>query len=133
MSFDSPSLFPVDPHAHFLNSSCLDLLLIEIVPMAERLVHELEIAGGRPASSSGQQSQQHQNGAGTGKDGVVKEGGAAASTVVKADEEEVREAMFYRLESLGFRVGQGLAERYVISHVAYAVCRVYVSTGLLEG
>ena len=99
--------------------------------MAERLVHELEIAGGRPSSSSfGQQQQQQQQlqqvhgqagtgtgtgtGAGTGKDGVVKEGGAAAaSTVVKADEEEVREAMFYRLEGLGYRVGQGLAERYV--------------------
>lgn len=31
----------------------------------------------------------------------------------RMDEEEEREAVFLRLESLGFRVGQGLAERYV--------------------
>ena len=29
------------------------------------------------------------------------------------DEEEEREAVFYRLESLGYRVGQGLVERCV--------------------
>lgn len=29
----------------------------------------------------------------------------------QADEEEVRETTFFRLESLGYRVGQGLAER----------------------
>lgn len=29
----------------------------------------------------------------------------------RMDEEEQREATFYRLESLGYRVGQGLAER----------------------
>lgn len=29
----------------------------------------------------------------------------------KMEEEELREATFYRLESLGYRVGQGLAER----------------------
>lgn len=43
MSFETP-LPPFrasDPHATFLNSSCLDLLLIEIVPMAYRLAGEL--------------------------------------------------------------------------------------------
>lgn len=30
----------------------------------------------------------------------------------KLDEEEQREATYYRLESLGYRVGQGLAERF---------------------
>lgn len=29
------------------------------------------------------------------------------------DDEEARESTFFRLESLGCRVGQGLAERYV--------------------
>ena len=28
------------------------------------------------------------------------------------DDEEIRETTFFRLESLGYRVGQGLAERY---------------------
>ncbi len=43
MSFETP-LPPFrasDPHATFLNSSCLDLLLIEMVPMAYRLAGEL--------------------------------------------------------------------------------------------
>ncbi|OJD11590.1 hypothetical protein AJ78_07661 [Emergomyces pasteurianus Ep9510] len=78
MSFDTP-LPPFnasDPHARFLSASCLDLLLIELVPMAERLAEEL-----------------------SGVDG-------------KLDQEEHREATFYRLETLGFRVGQGLAERF---------------------
>ncbi|MCJ1227735.1 Trafficking protein particle complex subunit 33 [Toensbergia leucococca] len=81
MSFETP-LPPYnasDPHATFLNSSCLDLLLIEMVPMAYRLANELSI--------------QMPNG-----DKLV-------------DEEEHREAAFRRLETLGYRVGQGLVER----------------------
>ena len=83
MSFETPlPLYNAsDPYATFLNASCLDLLLIEIVPMAYRLASELAI------------SPDH------GEDAAV------------ADEEEQKEAAFRRLESLGFRVGQGLAER----------------------
>ena len=80
MSFDAP-LPPYnasDPHARFLNASCLDLLLIELVPLADRLATELS---------------------------------ASASSNEKLDDEEHREAMFYRLETLGYRVGQGLVER----------------------
>ncbi|EEP78314.1 conserved hypothetical protein [Uncinocarpus reesii 1704] len=88
MSFDTtptPSFNASDPHARFLNSSCLDLLFIELVPMAERLVQELE--------------------ANNAPDGEGVAGGKAL------DEEELREATFYKLESLGYRVGLGLAER----------------------
>ncbi|KAL2365186.1 hypothetical protein RJZ56_001906 [Blastomyces dermatitidis] len=69
MSVDTlPQPFNVsDPHARFVSASCLDLLLIELVPMAERLAEEL-----------------------SGVEG-------------KLDEEEHREATFYRLETLGFR------------------------------
>lgn len=79
MSFDAP-LPPYnasDPHASFLNSTALDLLLIEIVPLAHRLANELSV------------------------------------TNEPLDDEEEREAMFYRLETLGYRVGQGLVERFV--------------------
>ena len=75
MSFDTP-LPPynaTDPYATFLSASCMDLLLIEMVPMTYRLTKKLS----------------SQN----------------------ADEEEQREAAFLRLESLGYRVGQGLVER----------------------
>lgn len=68
MSFDTP-LPPFgssDPSSSFLNSTALDLLLIEIVPLARRLANDVT----KPAP---------------------------------ADEEEEREAMFYRLEQLGFK------------------------------
>jgi hypothetical protein len=71
----TPSFNASDLNGRLLSASCLDLLLIELIPMAERMVVELG-----PSSE-------------------------------KADDEEQREATFYRLESLGYRVGQGLAER----------------------
>lgn len=80
MSFDTP-LPPFnasDPYATFLNFSCLDFLLIELVPMAYRLANELSLSE------------------------------------TKLDDDEEREAAFYRLEMLGYRVGQGLAERCVL-------------------
>lgn len=88
MSFETP-LLPYnasDPHANFLNGSCLDFLLIEIVPMAYRLAHDLSV----PAENDG------------------KTGGGA---MLMDEEEEQREAAFRRLETLGYRVGQGLVER----------------------
>ena len=83
MSFETP-LPPYnasDPLATFISASCLDLLLIEIVPMAYRLADELSV----------------------NSYGVER----------PVDEEEQREAAFRRLETLGYRVGQGLVERYV--------------------
>ncbi|KAL8791436.1 MAG: hypothetical protein Q9213_000052 [Squamulea squamosa] len=82
MSFETP-LPPYnasDPHATFLNSTCFDLLLIEMVPLAYRMAEQLTAA---------------------------RSGG---STPV--DEEEQREAVFRRLDALGYRVGQGLVERF---------------------
>ncbi|THV51403.1 hypothetical protein BGAL_0112g00240 [Botrytis galanthina] len=90
MSFESP-LPPYnasDPTATFLNSSCLDLLLIELVPLAYRTVHALD-APSSPSSSS-----------------------PNPSAPPKMEEEEERERVFYRLESLGYRVGLGLVERF---------------------
>ena len=81
MSFETP-LPPYnasDPYATFLNASCMDLLLIEMVPMAYRLASELATPG--------------------------------QDSVKPIDEDEQREAAFRRLETLGYRVGQGLVER----------------------
>lgn len=75
MSLDSASPLFSDPQARVLSSSCFDFLLIELVPMAERIAKKL----------------------------VAEE--------KDADDEEIRETTFFRLESLGYRVGQGLAER----------------------
>lgn len=82
MSFETP-LPPYnasDPDASFLNSSCFDLLLIEMVPLAHRLAGELSAApkmGSKPF-----------------------------------DEKEQREAAFQKLDTWGYRVGQGLVERF---------------------
>lgn len=73
MSFDTPA--SVEPQARALSASCLDFLLIELVPMAERLAKDLS------------------------SDDTIH------------DDDEIRETTFFRLESLGYRVGQGLAER----------------------
>ena len=76
MSFDaSAALSANDPNARAVSSSCFDFLLIELVPMAERLAKELSKSENEP------------------------------------DDDEVRETTYFRLESLGYRVGQGLAER----------------------
>ena len=83
MSFETP-LPPYnasDPHAVFINSSCFDFLLIEIVPLAERIAED--------AASASQHNE-------------------------AADEEAPKDSVFRRLESLGYRVGQGLVERYVL-------------------
>ena len=51
-------------------------------------------------------------------DGSLKSGTGGlvgANGTRKMDEEEERDAVFYRLEMLGYRVGQGLVERFVLS------------------
>ncbi|KAL4877644.1 transport protein particle component-domain-containing protein [Aspergillus karnatakaensis] len=75
MSFDASSIHLGTPD-RLLSASCLDFLLIEIVPMAERLT----------------------------KDFAVDDR--------QVDDDEIKETSFFRLESLGYRVGQGLAERF---------------------
>lgn len=57
----------------------MDLLLIEMVPMAYRVASELAVPS---------------------QDGIKP-----------IDEDEQREAAFRRLDTLGYRVGQGLIER----------------------
>lgn len=101
MSFEAvmPPYNAGDPTATFLSASCLDFLLIELVPMAYRVTNELEAS----ASSSAQ---------GTTA-AAEKDVSTAAAPRAAMDEEEERDAVFYRLETLGYRVGQGLVERYV--------------------
>ncbi|EME82149.1 uncharacterized protein MYCFIDRAFT_188929 [Pseudocercospora fijiensis CIRAD86] len=59
-----------------LNVSCLDFLLIELVPLAQRITEQLHAPG-----------------------------------TIHMDD-ETREAVFWRLDGLGYRVGQGLVERF---------------------
>ena len=68
--------------------------------MAYRVANEVD-AGASNGATAGHKEKE--NGAGSGE--KVKE--------ARMDEDEERDAVFYRLEALGYRVGQGLVERYV--------------------
>jgi len=123
MSFDAP-LPPYnasDPSATFLNSSCLDLLMIELVPMAYRVVNEVDAAAldDRIPAKAGHESVKSSSVASNVRDGGTTStaggtigGVGAGGAGRKMDEEEERDAVFYRLEMLGYRVGQGLVERF---------------------
>jgi trafficking protein particle complex subunit 6 len=110
MSFESvmPPYNSQDAAASSLNISCLDFLLIELVPLAYRVTNELEPAMPPPAHLGAQPG-----------DGSLQSGGAAipggGGSVRKMDEDEERDAVFNRLEELGYRVGQGLVERFVFT------------------
>jgi trafficking protein particle complex subunit 6 len=117
MSFENPipPYNASDPLATFLSFSCLDLLLTEMVPLAERMARRderreagiLDVDGGDEGSNSGR--------------GVVGSGAGAGAGALKAKEgdegggggEVFRDAVFFRLDGVGYRVGQGLSERYV--------------------
>jgi trafficking protein particle complex subunit 6 len=103
MSFEAvmPPYNAGDPTATFLSASCLDFLLIELVPMAYRVTNELEASSASSAP-----------GAGTSAAAAADKDTSVAPRAAM-DEEEERDAVFYRLETLGYRVGQGLVERYV--------------------
>lgn len=116
MSFESvmPPYNASDPTATFLNSSCLDFLLIELVPMASRVTRELDITPGDGSGALGDvvTSMTHsQSAAGAGPALSSANGAVRAGSARKMDEDEERDAVFYRLETMGYRVGQGLVER----------------------
>ncbi|EPE34591.1 Ligand-binding in the NO signaling and Golgi transport [Glarea lozoyensis ATCC 20868] len=120
MSFESP-LPPYnasDPSAQFLNSSCLDLLMIELVPLAWRVVRDVDLKDTTTTSTAGN-SVAGGNVGGSAKGGSISGGGAGGNSIggnegTKGEEEEQeeRDAVFYRLEMLGYRVGQGMVERF---------------------
>ncbi|KAI0013692.1 transport protein particle component [Xylariaceae sp. FL0662B] len=127
MSFDQP-LPPFnasDPTASFLSTSCLDFLLIELVPMTYRVANELEGEGEgadgavTAASSAGQgegEGPVASSGATTNNNNNTAtangSGGAGTGSRRFLDEDEERDAVFFRLEGLGYRVGLGLVERF---------------------
>ncbi|KAK0723115.1 transport protein particle component [Lasiosphaeria miniovina] len=117
MSFESvmPPYNASDPSANFLSASCLDFLLIEIVPLAYRVTNQLEFAAledAAAASNSANPSAVAAAGATTTVATTSAAGGTAAGSRRAMDEEEEREAVFYRLDTIGYRVGQGLVERF---------------------
>lgn len=148
----NPSGFPEDDIINpKLNVSCLDFLLIELVPLAQRITDQLHAreqalieefrkskilnnasasttpaAAAAPAPSSATHQQQQlltpaastttpaaatieRSAPATTTTSIAT--GAANTTTSHMDNDETREAVFWRLDGLGYRVGQGLVER----------------------
>jgi hypothetical protein len=110
-----PTTSYTDPTFSLLNTTCLDLLLIELVPMAYRITADLAqreeqwIHGSKPKRLSGTSGASNDASSTVGRG---TEGGPVGGGTATVDEEEARETVFHRLESLGYRVGLGVVERY---------------------
>lgn len=112
-----------DPTATLVNLSSLDFLLIELVPMAYRVSADLaareedwlnaDTSSASKSAAGGAGSQAENDAGSTVGVSVTGDGaGTAGAGTAPVDEEEAREAVFHRLESLGYRVGLGIVERY---------------------
>ncbi|KAG4303940.1 hypothetical protein PORY_002684 [Pneumocystis oryctolagi] len=79
----------IDPHSIFVNSSCMDFLLIEMVPLVKRMTLTTMSSKFR------------------------KDLGSDMSNLATMQyEDDEREAVYDKLELLGFKVGQRLIERF---------------------
>ncbi|KAM0334096.1 hypothetical protein ACHAQA_001116 [Verticillium albo-atrum] len=114
MSFETvmPPFNSTDPNASFLSSSCYDFLLIELVPLAYRITQELDNAATAGSPSDAPAAADNASVSQRAASSVAGGPGTAPSAGRKMDEDEEKDAVFYRLEKLGYRVGQGLVERF---------------------
>ncbi|PNS18630.1 Trafficking protein particle complex subunit 6B [Sphaceloma murrayae] len=116
---------PDDPSAPKLSASAFDLLLTELVPMAyrlqtdiaareEELVSQASLLHLFPAKGKAGANKRKQIVSGTGTEGksTTAAPGTATTETGEDEDEQVRESVFFRLEGLGYRVGQGLVERF---------------------
>ena len=115
-------------------SSCLDFLLIELVPLVQRVTDQLQarelalIDEYRRSKifnkSSNRNSVQSSKDGETGTQSILVDGDARKQDDRTGEVEEnlsilgfpevkdaSRDALYYRLDSIGYRVGQGLVER----------------------
>lgn len=127
MAFESANtpvpLPPSDPNGPHFSLSTFDFLLIELVPLAYRLAAsaaERDAAFARPTARKGKSTDGN---ASANASTVAKSTGTAAvasglgvggigGSVAGADEEEMRESVFWRLDAIGYRVGLGLVDRF---------------------
>ncbi|POS85158.1 hypothetical protein EPUL_001953, partial [Erysiphe pulchra] len=144
-----PPSISSDPTATYVNLSCLDLLMIELVPLAYRLANEIDAtstATGLEGSGIKQENTRGDSDGNTRLDGtsssrIKSNNGSSRSSkglnfstntgmveTKKLEEHEERDAVFFRLEALGYRVGQGLVERKQLDNLKTNHRGVYVLT-----
>jgi hypothetical protein len=131
MAFDTshtPLAAPADTVGPHVAASCFEFLLIELVPLAYRLTSNqaAQELGGSGWSPTGTITNNNTKTIATGKSGggstagtvgtigAISTGvgvGGIGGSVEGMDEEETREAVFWRLDGLGYRVGLGIVER----------------------
>jgi trafficking protein particle complex subunit 6 len=114
MALDTPTppYNASDPFASFFNVSCLDLLLIEMVPLAERMARRAEKMEAGEIDVDGEGEDEGDVDAVVAGNGNGKGSGRGEKDDVGAGE-VYQDAIFFRLDALGYRVGQGLSERCV--------------------
>jgi hypothetical protein len=109
----SSALTAPDPTATLVSLSALDFLLIELVPMAYRITSDLALREEQEDSSSTSKPIDGSSDNDVGSTGGTGTGMGMMGLGHGLDEDETRESVFHRLESLGYRVGLGIVERYV--------------------
>ena len=102
-------------------ASCLDFLLIELVPLAQRITDQLHARDAALIADLKRSQILSKQPPSTARDATAADTNAAAASVTGATEttttavggldNETREAVFWRLDGMGYRVGQGLVER----------------------
>jgi hypothetical protein len=106
-----PNLPYNDPTATLVNTSCLDFLLIELVPLAYRITADLAAREEEWLRSDSSTNPSRPNRTSDDSSVAGTAGGREGTVGGTIDEEDAREAVFHRLESLGYRVGLGVVER----------------------
>ncbi|EHK17725.1 uncharacterized protein TRIVIDRAFT_210447 [Trichoderma virens Gv29-8] len=97
-----------DPTASFLSSSSLDFLLIELVPLAQRVTSQRDFPSpSNPAADSASSPRKSDS---TAAAAAIAH--PPADSPKRIDDDEHLDAVHYRLEAQGYRVGQGLVERF---------------------
>lgn len=114
MSFETTKMPPYnasDPSATFLSSSALDFLLIELVPLAKRIASERDAAPVPRSSPSPDSAEDMASGVVLPSASASARTGAGAGAT-EMDEDEDLAVVRHRLDVQGYRVGQGLVERF---------------------
>jgi len=101
----------LDPLSAHLNISVFDLLLIELVPLAERMARTYEASLDSP-SLTNRASNRASGGTANNPSSTGGPPTLSAAGDGLPETEVFKDSVYFRLERLGFRVGQGLSERF---------------------